>query len=1321
MANYSYAQTAINQITSEDGLLNNYVTSIYEDQQGFIWIGTKEGVSKFDGVGYLHLTHNPADSLSLSSNIVLDIIQDKNGDIWIATNEGLNLLENGKESIQQINFKGKVPKGNYISKLFIDASDKLWIGTGSGSLYGYNPKNKEFEYFPMENMAEIRDMIQFDDQKILIGYGDWVLRNKKGGAMLFDCKTQKYEELDSALNLGDLSITKFLKQDQKIVITTYNKGVFVWNPANKSFGKIENPEYVTDLIYHMISKPNGDIWLATDGKGIARLDLNSQKITAMPENKSLNGKAITYLLEDKNNIVWAGTVNGGINKIDPHKTKIEHWAFTNDPASGLSGKSVLSLANSHNGGIWVGMDHGGLNYYNPNSGEFEYYLSSTLSSPMADAVILGLLEDSNENLWIGHYLKGLGRLKKGKNNSEQFINDKWLYGATFIKAIYEDIDGTIWLGSRNQGLIKISPDLRQSENFKHNANNKNSIPHNHVSVIIEKDKDHLWIGTFNGFSLFNKKTGEIQNFSYNPENINSLEGEIVYSMCRDALGNIWIATDKALNFLDVSSYKFTHYNVSHGLPSNTIKAVIIDDSQKLWVATNRGLSHFDPSTENFTNYGYQDGVLGIEFNENAVVKDPSGRLYFGSVDGVTSFHPNEIKTNSTPPPIYLLRLLISNKVVKTGDKTGVLTKPLSKTRHITLNYNQADFSLEFIALNFTSPQKNQYAYKLDGFDKAWNTIGNERKAVYTNIDQGEYTFMVKAANNDGVWNDIPRTLSITILPPWWKTWWAYSIYMGIVLIAVYGISRASNQRMKLQNALKLERLEKQQHETLSKLKINFFTNISHEFKTPLTLISGPAHSLGSLKNLPSEGRYYTKLIQSNAKRLQVLVNQLMDFRKAEEGEVSLGKKTTELMSFLDACLDNFCFLADQQGIKIEKEYETDSLFMEVDQSKLDIILFNILSNAFKFTPSGGTVKVGFKTLKNEVEIFVKDTGIGIPDEDIQNIFEPFYQSKHDLPGTGIGLPLSKTYMQLHGGRIDVESKLNSGSNFSLYFPWNSIHETNSNFNNTEISSTSPKNFSEPKSLIELSKIAEKLLIIEDDIQMQNFIISCFKPYYQIKAASDGSLGKEIAEEWQPDLIISDVMMPKMDGISMVKLLKSNFMTSHIPVILLTAKADEEDVQNGLLSGADDYIPKPFNPPILTSKVKSLISNRKNLQAIYGQSSTKEPEKLGLKQLDKDFIHKINQILLENFSNPEFDINSLAEIVGLSRSQLFRKIKGITGETPHSYLQSYRLNQAKDLLLNSGLNISEVAYDLGFGTDKNFRIAFKKYFNCSPREYLNRHL
>ncbi len=1248
--------------------------------------------------------------------MVLDIAQDGKGNIWLATNEGLNLIKSGSNKIQQIKFESAKPKGNHISKLFIDNSDQLWVGTGSGELYRYQDDKYAFEHFPTNGMAEIRDIIQTKDQKLLIGYGAWVLRNKKGGLAIFDMRKKKYLEPQKGLIPPDFSVTQLLKSDNKIIISTYNKGLYQLDLGKEQLEKINTQTAHTDLIYHMVEKADGNILLGTDGDGITEFDIKKGQISSLAENKAMNSQAITYLLEDNNQIIWVGSVNGGLSKIDPHKSKIDHWAFTNDPNSGLSGKSVLSLSYSKNRGIWLGLDHGGLNYYHLGSKQFKYFPppSPSKQSP-ADDVINGLMEDSNGNLWLGYYLYGLGRLKQGEKNFEHYLKDNWMYGATYVKAFYEEKDGSLWLGTRNQGLIQVDKDFNFSTNYKHLPGNERSLPHNHVTTILEKDPNHLWIGTFGGLGILDKRSGEFKNFQNNPDNPESLQGTLVYSLCKDSLGNLWVATDKSLNYLDVNTRKFTSYNVSHGLPSNTIKGIILDDHHELWVSTNRGISHFEPETNSFTNYGYQDGIQGIEFNENAILKDPSGKLYFGSVNGVTSFHPDNIKKNKIPPRVYLSQLYIANFPINKDDKTGILDSALSHTNHITLNYNQSDFTIEFIALSYTSPEKNQYAYILEGFDKSWINIGNERKAIYTNIDPGEYVFKVKAANNDGLWNDIPKTISITILPPWWKTWWAYSLYLLLIIGAIYGISRASLHRMRLLNALKMERIEKQQQEALSKLKINFFTNISHEFRTPLTLIIGPAKSLLK-QQLNEKSNKHVKLIQSNAKRLEVLINQLMDFRKAEEGEVTISTSKIELVSFLNNCLENFCFLAEQQQIKLKTEFEFSNKSIELDQNKLDIILYNLLSNAFKFSKKGGEIILGLRTSGADIEIYVKDNGIGIPNNELEHIFESFYQSSHSLPGTGIGLPLSKAYVQLQGGRIEVKSKIGEGSIFSVFLP--------DNIKKGEKNRPEHKNSSllilQDKETNNIPKVrhTDKVLIIEDDPQMQSFIWDCFKESYQTQLANDGIEGKEMAEKWQPDLIISDVMMPNLDGHSLVKMLKGNFMTSHIPVILLTAKAEEADIQAGLLTGADDYMTKPFSPDILQTKVQNTISIRKKLKDIYNQSSSKEPEKLNLTEMDKDFLQAVNQFIADNYTNPEYDINCLAASMALSRSQLFRKIKGITGNTPHSYLQSYRLNKAKDLLVNSGLNISEVAYELGFGTVKNFRLAFKKQFDCTPSEYLS---
>ncbi len=1311
-------QTAVEKIAIEQGLLNNYVTCVFQDSKGFIWIGTKEGVGKFDGVVFRNFTHNPEDPTSLIGSEVWDIAEDRSGNIWVGTNEGLNLLNRDQDQFRHFQLgSGDDPKGNLVSRILVDKSGSLWVGNGSGNLFLFDPESQGFLKFPTAGMAEVRDIAETSDGRLLVAYGAWVLRNKQGGIKSFDKQSREYVAFFGEAKTSGLSVTKLILRERSVYLSTYHRGIYRYDLDSRELEEVEagNGER-PELIYHMAKRTNGEIIVGTDGKGIYSLEANADRLVPIPENKDLSSQAITFVMEDKSGLTWAGTVNGGLSVLDPRKSLFENWKFTQDPKNGLSGKSVLSLAASSKGGVWIGLDHGGLNYYDPRGDKFEYF--DKHGNKPADNVVNGIFEAQNGNLWLGYYQQGLGEYNTKNDVFKNYSNSEWLYQDGYVKAFFEDQEGTIWVATRNQGLIYQNFKTGARGKYKHDPSEPASLPHNHVTQIIPKDSSHLWIATFNGFSLLDKKTGQMTNYTHSPTDRNSLVGSRVYSLCKDRQENLWIATDKGLDYFDVETERFTHYNVSHGLPSNTIKGVIFDGNQDLWISSNRGISRLSTASMEIVNYSYEDGINGIEFNENSLAIDRNGKLYFGGVYGVTAFHPDSLKTNSYSPPVYITDIYLHNRPLKSYQKDGLLSRPAIETEELELKHFQSDISFDFIALNYTSAEKNSYAYYLEGYDDDWNYVGNVRSARYTNLAPGDYTFYVKASNNDGLWNDVPAKISMRILSPWWKTWWAYALYFLAIVLSIFGVSRASLNRLKLLNDLKLERMEKQNQENLYRLKLDLFTTISHEFRTPLSLIIGPIENLIENYRLDKDGNHYLRIVHQSAARLKKLADQLLDFRKSEDGTISLIPSKVDIVSFLSKRIEQFEYLAKDNDIEICSLFETSYQEMCFDEDKMDIVIYNLLSNAFKFTKPGGKVSIGLKVLtdSNSIEIQVKDNGIGITEEDQKRIFDAYYQSNHNKPGTGIGLSIARTYVRLHGGEVSLKSKPGLGSIFYVTIPMASSEELVSN---QALRMAQPKKVLKyyDRGEVQFSSSKDKVLIVEDDPQMQTFLEQSLEKYFQVKTANNGVEGKLIADTWQPNLIVTDIMMPEMDGLSLCRLLKQNFSTSHIPIILLSAKTNESTLQDGYELGADDYILKPFSPKVLRTRIRTIISDRERLKRLFSEPRDEAQPVFGLTELDSSFLDTANQIIENNLSNPEFDVNSLVKELGMSRSQVFRKIKGITGQSPHQFLQTSKLNKAAKLLTRSGLNVSEVAYELGFGSVRNFRIAFKKQFDTSPTEYV----
>lgn len=1341
-------------LSVEDGLLNNYVNSIAQDHLGFLWFGTDEGLSRYDGYGFLNMTHNSQDTNSLSHNVINYIFEDSHHQLWVSTRSGLNRLINNQQGF--VRYFSSINDTNSLSDsevfcTYEDSDCNLWIGTGDGALNFYDREKDQFSrYVRSDKKSELRSITEDKQGRLVLGYGAWVQAQGEGGLSIFDKEARRYLPGPNDELTQNLAVMKLIvDHNNDAWIATYNQGFFQYDLEHNrlmAFAVSPNIEkqLPTKLINNILEVGDSAIWLATDGMGVLGFDKEDHSFSPInnPNNKSdLSSNSFINIFEDKAGIFWIGSVNQGILKLDKYERRFDHWAYNPVSPSGLSGKSVMALAESKDGGIWVGMDLGGLNYYDRNADQvIRYHHEPGNANSLSDNVINGLHENSKGELLIGTFLNGFDILDAERQVFTHYGPNNTASNATYIRCFLEDKDDIYWIGSRTQGLIRFDRKTGVSRSYKHDPADEHSIPSNHLTAIMEESNNLLWVATFNGFALFNKTLGTFKSWRHDPDNPNSLSGVEIYAFSKDGEKGIWLGTNDGLNYFDLATEEITHFRTADGLPSNTIKGLLTDDQQQLWIITNFGVSKYSPKTKKIKNYGL--GVIGQSYGKNAAIQASDGKLFFGSMNGVVSFFPDDMVENPIPPPVVINQFLIANQVVEVEGENAPLQQPISQTSELTLRHLHKVFSFEFVALNYTCPEKNEYAYKLEGFDEDWHYVGHQRNATYTNINPGEYTFRVKASNNDGLWNEKGASIHITILPPWWKSTWAYAMYGSLLVLLILAVRQTALYRSNLLNAVQIERIEMEKMNELNRMKTNFFTNIFHEFKTPLTLILGPLEKIRTSGPLRPDLQKQFFIMQHNAKRLLRLINFLILSQKNELVGIQLQANQTDLVAFIENIISAFLNRAKEQQINLIFEPSEDALQLWFDREKLEMVFYNLLSNAFKHTQAGGTIEISFMRETVELEnavmqewitIDIQDTGRGIAPEKLDKVFDSFYKADKNVPGTGIGLSFSKSIVDLHHGEMSATSELGKGSCFTVCLLLGDKHLQKEEMipaaQNLKGDSIYPLQNKLTKASFMDTPIPElsikknskaTILIVEDEYDVLAFLRENLSPNYEIVVAFDGQEGLVKANQCDPDLIISDIMMPRMDGIEFCTKIKSNLSTSHIPILFLTAQSREEDIFKGLDSGADDFIAKPFNLRVLETKINNIIITRQMLKERFKKELAFGIEDITITSLDEQFISRVVKLIEENIGNPEFNVDSIIRKINMSRSPFFRKIKAITGQTPSEFLRFFKLKRGAQVLLKSGKTIAQVAYEMGYSSPKIFRAHFKKQFGQTPSEYIKAH-
>ena len=1380
---FQISNTKFEHITNSDGLMHNSIRFSFQDSRGYMWFGTNNGLYKYNGYEFKIYNNELGNKYSLIGNRITSISEDSSGKVWIGTNKGLCTYNRDSDSFVRDLYNSEISSyfnfHNFINTIFIDTLDNIWLGTTQG-LYNLKKSSKGFKLSVFKTSNQV-DGLASNYISCITQYKEGLLIGTPNGLNKLEFSDDDQVKITRIKNnvIGSVNIKSlFVDSDLSIWVGTLNGLHKIETSIDNTFNvytnylaEIEN-SFANNSINTIHQVDSSTIWIGTLNSGIFELNKDENVVKIYQQNPrniyNLKSNDINNIFKDDFGVVWVSTNRGGVSKLNLNKNKIDHFKNNDFNSNSLSGNLINTIFEDSNQNVWIGTFKTGLNLLMNNSKEKEFIHFN--KADVGSNNIHAICEDNYGNIWLGSKSDGITQVQvqKGKISKTARFTKENTNNAIMVNNVtimYKDKRGDIWMGGGpNSGLIRLTPNkefgkLPQITQFQKLKENTNSLTSNYVFSIYEDSQNVLWVG-LNGSGLVKIIRDENNNPIHytrimgREEYPSGLNNNQIFAIHEDNYQNIWIATfggglNKILKEeINKKHPKIIKYKQENGLPSNEIYGILEDKNQNLWISSNSGISKYDIENKTFTNLGLKDGLQALNFRKGAYFKGRNGMMYFGGINGFNSFNPNSFVKNEVPPKVELTGFKLFNNEVGVGEKIlgkAVLNKNISETNEIVLKHGHNSFSFEFSAMHYASPNQNNYMYMLDGFDKDWISTSSKRRFVtYANLDSKDYVFKVIASNSDNVWNSNARELKLKVLPALWKTWWAYTIFILFTIFLMWLFRRNILVRAEYRNSLKIEKLEKNKIKVLNKMKLEFFTNISHEFKTPLTLILGPLQNLLKMEIVDSKLKESLLIMDRNANYLFRLINQLMDFRKAETNQLKVITSKGNLVDFCEEVVLSFNVLANEKHLNLSFESSESELIVYFDWDKMDKILNNLISNSIKYTPDSGNIKVSLSFINNgiskrsnvldvrsEIEIIVEDTGVGIPKNQISKVFKRFYQvedsNKSNSFGSGVGLALTKKLIDLLQGHIKVKSNHNEGSQFIVRFPV--ITSKNDLMREAEISSEEVI-FSESglvinenihKEIGDSIKTLPSLLIVEDNPDMQTFLKSSLEESYKILQAYDGVQGLKIALENIPNIIISDVMMPNMNGIQFCNEIKQNEITNHIPFILLSARASIDHKIEGLKVGADVYIPKPFDMRLLKIKTQKLLEEREFLiEKFASKRITLDSQKIGINHTEKAFLEKAEKVIEDNLTNSEFVVEDLGRALSFSRMQLYRKFKSVRGLSANEFIREYRIKKAALLLRETDLNVSEILYTIGFTNRSYFSKCFKKTFDMSPKEYSNKY-
>ena len=1337
-------------VKTNPDLGNRAITCMTTDSNNHMWIGTYGGgLKRYDGLNVETYSHNPFSQSSVSNSTVFDLVFNQNHGLWIATQNGINLFDPNTKTFSLFNPISEIISAHALCEI---NDNLLIVGTHQKGIYFFNTITKTFNKIGIpetidENGLLINDIVIDQLSRIWVGTNYGIFNVDKNAMMLSRLSFRGSENI-TPNNTEVLSLE--VDHIGNIWIGTVDDGLFKILPSGVNSFEVEHYKISNKRIFSVKEYDNKFMLLGSENDGLFFVSFEGEILNRYLKEKGnefgVQSNSIWSILCDAKNRIWLGSYNQGLVKFDPNHFKFQFLQNNSESIIRPFPLSISSIVKDNKDRIWFSSVDNGVYVFDNSNGEYIHLNdpNNKIAKGFNSLDITSLFIDSQQNIWIASWYNGLYILRNGAKNfiniNTDSIPNKLM--SNRVVSFSEDSSGVIWIGTFEGGLYSfdiysdklIHYDNQQFIDFELDKGN--------IRKVTIDTNDNVWLGTRKGLYRYNPKTKMITSLNKKIESVikNFDSNFIVFSIYEDTNNTIWIGTDGyGLLSYSPSNDKINWHGEGKEIRKMSINSITQTYDGSFWLGTDNGLIRYNNDSDEYRVFDRSDGLLNNNVNRNSFYNEQN-TLYFGTIGGINFFNPIDIPKNESLPKLTFQKLKISNNKVSISKKSP-LKKALNQLDTLILRHNQSSFSIDYMGVSHTRSEKNSYAYMLDGLEEDWNYVGQQRTANYTNIKPGEYIFRLKAANNDGYWTSEPKTIYIKVLSPWWLSWWAKSLYVIVFIWLGYYIYSLITLRISEKRKAELERSQRKQNEELNNKKIQFFTNISHEFRTPLTLILNPLESLISDKhiiNLPSEIKNKHKIIHRNTKRLKRLIDELMDFRKMQFSELKVQIREVDLIKIVTNITSNFEEEANYRKIDFEIKFE-DSIPKRifVDASMFDKILFNLLSNAFKATSENGkiTVKISHHTqglvfplmdennTQSGFEFDITDTGIGINRKNIKNIFNRFYQSEENneqyYSGTGIGLEVVKKFIDYHKGKISVESEKGIGTTFKVFIPDSNIQsfENEQFVNNKKTSQLKEKKSTHHSddSHFKNTKTSKQktVLIVEDNMELREYLKFELKNQYKVLEASNGKKGLEIAKKNKPDVIVADVMMPEMDGFQMTKLLKSDRATLNIPVIMLTAKVAEGDRIHGISSGADIYLKKPFSVELLQTHLRQLIKSKERFYETYFNSLDLEIKSTGGSQkILADVINVINQ----NLSKEDLCVQDIADELALSRSKLYRKIKELTGKSANEMIRKMRLEKSKEFLIITDMTIGEICYKVGFSSPSYYTKRFKEHTGLIPKEY-----